>query len=103
MEGTSEIQAKETVRSEPHSPAELRHGLVQRPATPHQSRLRATAPRLGVNSGVELAHGLMLPVQASLQGEYQRSMAAQEGEAQHAVTQEELQQRAEAVKARLPE
>ena len=45
----------------------------------------------------------VLPVQASLQGEYQRSMAAQEGEAQHAVTQEELQQRAEAVKARLPE
>ena len=45
----------------------------------------------------------VLAVQASLQGEYHRSMAAQEGEAQHAVTPEELQQRAEAVKARLPE
>ena len=60
----------------------------------------------GPCSGSTSAHSWrmdVLPVQASLQAEYQRSMAAQEGEAQHAVTQEELQQRAEAVKARLPE
>lgn len=57
-------------------------------------------------SGCQDAHGWLmdvLAVQASLQGEYQRSMAAQEGGAPHAVTSEELQQRADAVKARLPE
>ena len=72
------------------------------PAALHQSMLRALT-HVWVSTLACSWRLDVLSLQASLQGEYQRSMAAQEGEAQHAVTQEELQQRAEAVKARLPE